>query len=561
VTSLILVSKTQALTASYGAPYHGHLENGVPFPTQFPGYQLRDENHTHTTPEVVGALLDAIEAVRTQFPDTCDVYLGDFTVGSGGSTSHHRSHQNGRDVDVGMYAKGNHPLNGLTPMTEDILDAPKTWCLIDNIIRSQRVQYIFLDRRVQRVLYNYAATLGYDQAYLDRVFGNVRGSLIQHVPNHYDHFHVRFFTPWSTLAAHIGEDEVEKRMVIDMAQQSYLPKKVNYYVNGSENSIDALAQSFGVAKKDLCKWNQLGPSSPLIPGSCLVFYKRSFESEPVHLARSLQPGYIAEAPPIRMASLNAQAVQPTATDADRADHSHSVAEPIQRDMDKETKVERAPVPAEFGPTVSAPPRKSSSSAICFASDPKKPNSPTAAYYTAGKRETLQSVSRKSGISINVLCQLNGLKRNSNLKTGQKIKLTQATLPVKPSLGVAACSVKGSAVQASSTKAISQKASRQIADKSAKTSGKSAASASTARDKAKVANAKLSAKSASAAKTGAKASVSGKSAVKGSSQQQKVSKETGKTNKAAAATSKKSAAADPGRKNSGKIGQLAKNTRK
>ena len=70
--------------------------------------------------------------------------------------------------------------------------------------------------------------------------------MIQHVPNHFDHFHVRFFTPWSTLAAHIGEDEAEKRMVIDMAQQSYLPKKVNYYVNGSENSVDVLAKSFGV---------------------------------------------------------------------------------------------------------------------------------------------------------------------------------------------------------------------------------------------------------------------------------------------------------------------------
>lgn len=67
--------------------------------------------------------------------------------------------------------------------------------------------------------------------------------------------HVRFFTPWSTLAAHIDSSETEKRMVIEMAQQSYLPKKVQYIVNGSENSLDSLAQSFGVTKRDLCRWN------------------------------------------------------------------------------------------------------------------------------------------------------------------------------------------------------------------------------------------------------------------------------------------------------------------
>ena len=43
----------------------------------------------------------------------------------------------------------------------------------------------------------------------------------------------------------------------------------------------------------------------------------------------------------------------------------------------------------------------------------------------------------------ILCQLNGLSRNSHLKPGQRIKLTQANLPVKPALGSASCSVKGS----------------------------------------------------------------------------------------------------------------------
>ena len=41
-------------------------------------------------------------------------------------------------------------------------------------------------------------------------------------------------------------DETDKQSVIEVAQQSYLPKKVNYYVNGSEKGLDELAGSFGV---------------------------------------------------------------------------------------------------------------------------------------------------------------------------------------------------------------------------------------------------------------------------------------------------------------------------
>ena len=84
---------------------------------------------------------------------------------------------------------------------------------------------------------------------------------------------------------------------------------------------------------------------------------------------------------------------------------------------------------------------SSSSSICFASDSKKPGSPTAAYYTVNRGGNLRDVSKKTGIGLSSLCQLNGLSRNANLKPGQRIKLTQANLPIRPSLGSASCSIK------------------------------------------------------------------------------------------------------------------------
>ncbi len=498
VSSLFFIQTCQALTASYGRPYQGHLENGVVFPNQFPGYHLRDESRSYTTPEVVGALLDAIEAVRTQFPGTCDVFLGDFTCQSGGPAIHHRSHQNGRDVDIGLYAKGNRPLNTFVPMGEENLDPAKTWCLIENLIASQRVQYIFLDRRVQRVIYDYALTQGYDKAYLERVFGNVRGSLIQHVKNHVDHMHVRFFTPWSTLAAHIGADEREKQEVIEAAQQSYLPRKVNYYVTGSEKGLDELAHSFGVTTSDLCRWNHLSQWSVLVPGSCLVFYKRSFESESVLLARSLQPGFIAQTQPVRVASIQPEPTPVSVSDstfssdstpevkekssgrpagsgsafrtckARKGDTLEKIARRSKLDVELLCRLNGIRRSAHLRPgqtvitgtektyasagSAAAVGRKGgSSSSICFASDSKKPDSPTAAFYTVNNGGTLKDVSKKTGISLSSLCQLNGLGRDAHLKAGQRIKLTQANLPVRPSFGRASCPVKDNAKRSAPSK--------------------------------------------------------------------------------------------------------------
>lgn len=506
-----LVEKTQALTASVGQPYHGKLVNGVPFPAQFPGYRLREEGRTYTTPEVVGALLDAIDSVREKYPETCDLYLGDFSTVTGGSASHHRSHQNGRDVDIGMYAKGNRPLDQLVSMNEDNLDVPKTWHLMENIIRSQRVQYIFLDRRIQKLLYDYALSHGSDPVYLDRLFGAAKGALVMHVPNHDNHMHVRFFTPWSTLAAHVSSEEPQKRMVIEMAQQAYLPKRVNYYVNGSEPNLDNLAQSFGVTRRELCRWNQISGGTVLSPGSCLVFYKRNFEAEPVRLAQSLQPGFISEAPPIQMASLRPS----TESLTDAADTG---SQPVRQIKIKEKepvvpqkKVEAAPAPPPIrtlymvrrGDNVDRISKRTGIDVktLCALNGIKKntpvkpgqtlrlasvqmlpttvdmPSShsrassksaqPAASSVAVAKGDTLEKVSRKTGVDMATLMQLNGLKKNAALKPGQTLRLPQAA----PSKGTAG--VKSAPVQTVSGKASGKTSVQTTAAAKAQPSAKAA----------------------------------------------------------------------------------------
>ena len=76
---IIFEASAFSITASIGRPYQGRLINGVPFPNQFQGYTLRDPERSYATPEAIGTVLDAIDAVREQYPDTCDLYFGDFS--------------------------------------------------------------------------------------------------------------------------------------------------------------------------------------------------------------------------------------------------------------------------------------------------------------------------------------------------------------------------------------------------------------------------------------------------------------------------------------------------
>ncbi|MGC9194675.1 MAG: penicillin-insensitive murein endopeptidase, partial [Syntrophobacteraceae bacterium] len=497
ISSVFFFHTCQAITASYGEPYKGYLVNGIVFPNMFPGYHVRDYNRAYTTPELAGALLDAIEAVKTKFPGTCDVFIGDFSKNGGGRFGSHSSHQNGRDVDVGLYAKNNCQLENLVPMNGDNLDPAKTLFLISNLVASQRVQYIFLDRRIQKVLYDYGISHGYNEAYLNRLFGNVPGALVQDIPGHFTHMHVRFFTPWSTLASRVGAEEANMRSIIAVAQESYLPKKVDYYVTGNEKGIPQLARSFGISVNELCAWNHINTYSVLVPGSCLVFYKRNFESGPVQLACSLQPGYIAQAAalPVRVASAQPQSAQPVMSDSidlteapseSSAPASHPFHTPAASQAQTRSKAARVSVytvkhggtlkdiARQTGTNVSSlsrlnrlssnarlragtkiklagdmqsaasekvsQGRRSSPSRICFASESEK-SGLTAAYYRVAHQGTLKDVAVKTGIPLSSLCRLNRLSRNARLKRGQMIKLAQADLPVRPSLGRSSCAIK------------------------------------------------------------------------------------------------------------------------
>jgi len=493
-----------SITASIGRPYQGRLINGIPFPTQFQGYYLRDPERSYTTPEAIGTVLDALDAVREQYPDTCDLYIGDFSRAGGGFINMHRSHQNGRDADLGLYAKGNRPLDTFAPMNEEILDVSKTWCFVEGLLRSQHVQYIFVDRRIQRQLRDYALSQGVDSSYLDSLFGNTRGCIIQHVGGHYDHMHVRFYTPWSTMAARVGEEDEQQRTAIEMAQQAYLPKQVNYYVKGNERGLEELAQSFGVNQKDLCRWNQMHLNDVLTPGSCMVFYKRSFEVEPVHLARSLQPDSVTDSPGLQFASAHGAATvsdsQVTVREFSSREKKLDLTSPyfytVHRGDTLEKVAKRNGMDLKVlcdlnglkpkggvkpGQKIKLVSSKSSygyadlsrSSAIksvhaVSAADPKTSKG-FAAVYTAERNDTLSKIAKQRGVDLNALCQMNGLSKNSTLKPGQRIQLfpQDAAQQNPTSTKGGDTSVRSASKQSSSTRSTLQANMKPVADSKAK----------------------------------------------------------------------------------------------
>jgi len=408
-----------AITRSIGYPFEGRLENGIPFPREFRGYQLRSVEHTYTTPELVGALLDAIEGVRRDFPDTCDIYLGDFSKPGGGPWYPvHKSHQNGRDVDIGMYAKGNVPLTNFVPMNEENLDLPKNWSLILHLLNSHLVERIFVDSSIQRLLYNYALSQGYDKNFLDKVFqvgaSGYEYTFVRHEPNHRDHMHVRFVAPWSELAGRIESPTPEQRRVIELAQNSFLPKKVIYYAK-DEASPEILSSKLGIPLEDLLRWNKLHRLDVVRPGTPIVFYKRGFDVESIQLAMSLDAMLMR-----------------SRTQGDLALLHNDVILNIPPMMGRSLTTE-----ARYRSSVQQNQPEQQQPTTIFQRKNARLLSPK--FHVVRSGETLASIAKKHNTSVKELLSLNKLTAKSTLKPGQKL-IVSASQKSSPSLSTGKAAV-------------------------------------------------------------------------------------------------------------------------
>lgn len=174
----------------------GVLVAGVPLP---PGkhYHVKWEAGAWGTDETIRAIQTAVSAYKQKMPGGAKVYIGDISKKGGGPFSPHSSHQHGRDVDVGYVIEGAKSGDKPRNATPDNLDVARTWRLIKSFIDTEQVVYVFVDYKLQKLLYEYAESQGASEEFLDEIFQYPRGKrrmygLIRHWKGHTNHFHVRF---------------------------------------------------------------------------------------------------------------------------------------------------------------------------------------------------------------------------------------------------------------------------------------------------------------------------------------------------------------------------------
>ncbi len=184
---------------SIGFVEEGRMINAAPFP-EGEAWTVVVPESCWTTQETADAIIGAARQVREWYPEGAPVRVGQVSGPEGGYLPPHISHQNGRDVDVGLFYPGPEPYR--IKEREKVMDVPMNWAFAKAILMHGDVQFILLDRRVQKVLYDYALAHGENKQWLDSLFHAGRRSVFFHARRHRDHFHVRLFNPRAQELAH-----------------------------------------------------------------------------------------------------------------------------------------------------------------------------------------------------------------------------------------------------------------------------------------------------------------------------------------------------------------------
>ncbi len=174
---------------SVGFANLGRLINGVKFP-EGKEWVIVNPPKSYATEEVVNYIITAAKTVREKFPDAPPLRINDLSAEKGGYIRPHKSHQNGRDVDIGFF----YIYDSKNPKIKSF-DVEKNWEFIKAIITKTDVQVILVDRRIQKKLYDYAKSIGENEEWLNSIFKSGSDAIIKHARRHRGHFHIRFYSP------------------------------------------------------------------------------------------------------------------------------------------------------------------------------------------------------------------------------------------------------------------------------------------------------------------------------------------------------------------------------
>ena len=185
---------------SIGKASRGSLSHGRFLPKKGVGYRRKNDKAAYGTDESIAIVLWACLEISRLYPGTVPVVIGDLSTETGGKLRPHSSYQSGRDVDIGYYFTDNRPVRHFMTATSKNLDIEKTWTFFELLLSTDKIQYMFVDYRVQRYLFREAQRRGWQEDELSSLFeaplgARKKGGIIRHIRGHRHHVHVRFHCP------------------------------------------------------------------------------------------------------------------------------------------------------------------------------------------------------------------------------------------------------------------------------------------------------------------------------------------------------------------------------
>jgi hypothetical protein len=182
---------------SVGKPNKGRLLGGRLMPADGRGWIRKNDKAPFGTDETVAMLVWVCRRMVSMYPGTVPLVIGDLSRQRGKKLRPHSSHQSGRDVDIGYYFVDNEVLRRFKNATRKTMDVEKTWTLIDLLLSTGQIEYLFIDRKLQPPLYEEAGRRGWSEEELRELFEaplgkGYRRGIIRHQKGHRHHIHVRF---------------------------------------------------------------------------------------------------------------------------------------------------------------------------------------------------------------------------------------------------------------------------------------------------------------------------------------------------------------------------------
>jgi len=207
-TKTAKASKTLALSIGY--PNDGKLEGARAFrPTRhmkmLPDYAKSDAKWA--LPELLDALDRAAATVAKRYPGSV-LGVGEMSAKQGGPIPRHRSHQTGRDVDVGFYLVSgkDRPMRPIrlvnmksdgtsTVRSTTRFDEKRNWAFIAALLQDKKVKVtnIFVWSPLRARLLAHAEKIGAPRSLRQRAAQVM--SQPANVQRHADHFHIRIACP------------------------------------------------------------------------------------------------------------------------------------------------------------------------------------------------------------------------------------------------------------------------------------------------------------------------------------------------------------------------------